>query len=87
MPRASDPRQAIVAVWHKDVGLSGEFLGSGAFISPRLVLTAKHLVDGKQPQGVRFDFIPSQHAVPAGNRVIALKYLYKSSGYFCSNSR
>ena len=74
MPATNDPRTTIVAVWHKDVGSSGEFLGSAAFISPRLVLTAKHLVDGKQPQEVRFDFIPGQHAVPAGKVHLHEKY-------------
>lgn len=65
MPAQSDPRRAIVSVWYQDVGAGGEFLGSGAFISPKLVLTAKHLVEKRQPHEVCLGFIPGKHAVPA----------------------
>lgn len=74
MPGKSDPRRAIVAVWYREVGSNGEFLGSGAFISPRLVLTAKHLVEDKKPQEIRFDFISGQHAVPAEKIHVHEKY-------------
>lgn len=74
MPGKSDPRRAIVAVWYREVGSNGEFLGSGAFISPRLVLTAKHLVEDKKPQEIRFDFISGQHAVPAEKVHVHEKY-------------
>lgn len=65
MPERSDPRRAIVSVWYRDVGAGGEFLGSGAFISPKLVLTAKHLVEKRQPHEVCLGFIPGKLAVPA----------------------
>lgn len=45
MPDRPYPKNTIISIWHKEVLGSGTFLGSGVFISPRLVLTAKHVVD------------------------------------------
>lgn len=45
MPDNRHPKQAVVSIWQKEVLGGGTFLGSGVFISPRLVLTAKHVVD------------------------------------------
>jgi hypothetical protein len=65
MPTSVDPRHAIVSLWHRAIGANGEFLGSGAFVSPRFVLTARHVVENKQPAEIRLGLVTGQYAVPA----------------------
>lgn len=65
MPEPVDPRRAIVSIWLGAVGPKENFQGSGAFVSPRLVLTAKHVVENKQPSEVCLGLVAGQHAVPA----------------------
>ena len=49
MGQESEPRDAIVSIWSQ----GGEHLdGSGAFISPQFVLTAKHVIKGKAAKEV-----------------------------------
>jgi S1-C subfamily serine protease len=66
MPDGRHPKHAIVSIWHKEVLGDGTFLGSGAFISPRLVLTAKHVVDQeKYPEGFYLGLVDGYPSVPA----------------------
>lgn len=66
MPDSLYPKNAIVSIWHKEVLGSGEFLGSGVFISPRLVLTAKHVVDQEKfSEGFYLGLIDGYPSIPA----------------------
>lgn len=66
MPGSPYPKNAIISIWNKEVLGSGTFLGSGVFISPRLVLTAKHVVDQeKYSEGFFFGLIDGYPSVPA----------------------
>ena len=69
MSQGSDPRRAIVSIWHGAV-LRGKFLGSGAFVSPRLVLTAKHLLETRQSKDICLGLISGTHEVPANALIL-----------------
>lgn len=65
MSQTHDPRSTVVSIWYRAIGQGGSFKGSGAFISPRLVLTAKHVVKDEQADQIKLGFIPGQHEVSA----------------------
>lgn len=74
MSQAGNPRDAIVSIWYQAISEGGTFKGSGAFVSPRLVLTASHLVEHKQPNEIRLSLVHGQHAVLAEKVYLHEKY-------------
>lgn len=63
MPGYEDPRDAIVSIWGQAAG-SDRFLGSSAFISPRFVLTAKHMVENQTSDSIRLGLVAGYERVP-----------------------
>jgi Trypsin len=63
MPGYENPREATVSIWEQ-VADSDRFLGSGAFISPRFVLTAKHVVENKVSKSIRLGLVAGHERVP-----------------------
>ena len=64
MAKYGDPESAIISIWHREVGSGGRFLGSGAFISPRFVITAKHFVEVKSQDELCLGLVEGEHSVP-----------------------
>ncbi|MDH3598669.1 MAG: serine protease, partial [Candidatus Tectomicrobia bacterium] len=51
-----DPKDAVVSVWrHADD--PDAFLGSGVFVSPQLILTAKHVIGSRRPEEIHIGLI------------------------------
>ena len=47
----ADPLEAVVSIWKDSIGSKGNFIGSGVFIAPQWVLTARHVVDDALSDG------------------------------------
>ncbi|MCB1716133.1 MAG: trypsin-like serine protease, partial [Candidatus Competibacteraceae bacterium] len=61
MPVCTDPLDAVVSILLKN---SDEFLGSGAFIAPRWILTAKHVVKNKTPDNLWLGLVKGENRTP-----------------------
>ncbi len=64
MPRAADPRRALVSLWEQGTpGAPHTFIGSGMFINPLYVFTARHVTcdNANHPIPVWLGHVEGQH--------------------------
>ena len=63
MSKTSDPLDAVISIWHETTTDRRSFLGSGAFIAPRFIISAKHLFKDKTAEQIFVDLISGYSSV------------------------